>query len=311
MYAIAHKPLIAGVALIGAAAIAAGPVTPPLPDSHLPAVYSGAVQLTTTYQDFFHNTVLDVQDLVGNFVAAPAPVLTQIAINQYDNISGLVEGLVKGVTGSFTALTTTTPKYLQRAVASLQIGDLTGATEYLIAAAEAPLGPLIADLTPAVQIAVANPVLNVAKTLEILLQPGLINDGIDALTGPLFSIAVATAQEVQDVVGGKTNILTALIDAPATIADAVLNGSNGQPGLLTSDGPIGYTHGALVEIAKAIDPPPGVLQTLSPASATAPKVATLAVKPAAATVGTGSAKSGAAATAAGSAKSVSAHHAHR
>src|SRR5262245_12222553 len=124
MHTAVRNPLMAGVALAGASVIAVTPVAPPLPDIHVPAVYSGPVQLTTTYQELLDNTVANVQALVNEFLAAPAPILTQVLANQIANLQGIAQGAQDTVSQTLDALTVTVPGLVQEALAALAAGDL-------------------------------------------------------------------------------------------------------------------------------------------------------------------------------------------
>ena len=77
--------------------------------------------------------------------------------------------------------------------------------------------------------------------------------------GPVVSTALATAQAVQDVIDGNPDVLTAVIDSPATITDGLLNGFvafEENEGLLTAGGPIGFGLTMRQDIATALEPGP-------------------------------------------------------
>src|SRR5262245_49869145 len=133
MHTAVRKPLMAGVVLAGASVIAVSPVAPPLPDIHVPAVYSSSVHLTTSYQELIANTLDNAGALLDTFLSAPAPILTQILANQIASVQGIVAGVGGTVSDTLTALTVTVPTLLQEALAALAVGDLVTVTENLLA----------------------------------------------------------------------------------------------------------------------------------------------------------------------------------
>lgn len=87
----ALRPYVtAGVALVGASVIAASPVAPPVPDMKVSATpsVSAAMQLTATsnpliaFSQLFGNTVTNATGLFEQFLATPAPILSQVLVNQ-------------------------------------------------------------------------------------------------------------------------------------------------------------------------------------------------------------------------------------
>lgn len=72
-----------------------------MPDVQVPAVYSGTVQLATTYEELLENTLANAQALLDTFLDAPAPILEQILANQSANFEALLEGLVTTGEGSW------------------------------------------------------------------------------------------------------------------------------------------------------------------------------------------------------------------
>ncbi|MGE2734964.1 outer membrane porin GjpA [Mycolicibacterium vaccae] len=87
MYTALRPYATAGVAMLGASAMAIAPVvvTPALPDLKLaaPAVQlSAAIDPLTPVLDLFNKSEVNVANLVGSWLEAPAPVLQQIIANQ-------------------------------------------------------------------------------------------------------------------------------------------------------------------------------------------------------------------------------------
>ena len=87
MYTTLRPYATAGVAMLGASAIAIAPVvvSPVLPDIRVasPAVHlSAAIDPLTPLLDLFNKSEVNVAGLVAAWLEAPAPVLQQVIANQ-------------------------------------------------------------------------------------------------------------------------------------------------------------------------------------------------------------------------------------
>jgi hypothetical protein len=82
----------AGVALVGAGAIAMAPLAPPMPDIKVanPSVnLSAAVDPFTPWVDVLLNSEANITTLIDDWAAAPLPVLQQVIANQLRYFSEL------------------------------------------------------------------------------------------------------------------------------------------------------------------------------------------------------------------------------
>src|SRR5690349_12279040 len=81
----ARPCLAAGVALVGAGAIAVSPLSPPMPDVRVasPAVHlSAAIDPITPWLNVFNTAEVNFANLVNTWLEAPAPVLQLVIANQ-------------------------------------------------------------------------------------------------------------------------------------------------------------------------------------------------------------------------------------
>ncbi|CAJ1500851.1 outer membrane porin GjpA [[Mycobacterium] kokjensenii] len=90
---IAAPWVAAGIALVGAGAIAATPATAPL--AALSDLQSRAVQLTASWDDVLATAQANAADIQDHFSAAPFPALQQQLANQIGYIQGLLDGSLK------------------------------------------------------------------------------------------------------------------------------------------------------------------------------------------------------------------------
>src|SRR5690242_656437 len=89
MEAVARSYLLAGVALVGAGAIAVGPIQPLPPDVQVPAMPSSAVPVELNalvnpielWANVISKTVTNVGGIAETVLANPAPILGKIAEN--------------------------------------------------------------------------------------------------------------------------------------------------------------------------------------------------------------------------------------
>jgi hypothetical protein len=231
-----------------------------MPDVQVPAVYSGTVQLATTYEELLENTLANSEALLDAFLDAPAPILAQILENQTANLEAILEGLGTTAQGILAALTQL-PTLVQAAFEEFAEGNLVGGLEVLFDAVF-ELALFTTDtLLPPLQDAILGPLFNTVNAVAVLTDPANIFNGAFGLVGPVLATVLASAQAVEDVIEGDPDTLTALINAPATITDGLLNGFD-FPGLLSPPdpvvlaGPIGFALDLRQQIADAITPEP-------------------------------------------------------
>ncbi|MED5816132.1 hypothetical protein VST63_27555 [Mycolicibacterium sp. 050232] len=257
----ARPYLAAGVALLGAGAIALSPVAPPMPDVTVPAISTAAVNLSATtdpiqaYTDLFTNVFTNVQARIGDELADPAPVLQQIAANQIGSLTDIATALQEAGAALSKSLDASNPYGLpakfQEAFQGLLAGDIEGG----VAAAWqgilfTALG--LAELLPAMQHAFAQPVVNLGKVLsdpQVLLAPAI------GLLVPVYATLSTSAEAAQGIVDAATagdplGVLSAMAAAPAVIGDAMIN-----EGLLGDSGLVGIMRSAREYVATLIAPP--------------------------------------------------------
>lgn len=249
---VAVRPyLTSGIALVGAGVIAVSPVAPPMPEIEVAAVHSAPVALTATYAELIDNTLSNL-GFLGNdlFEEGIAPILQQIAVNQLT----LVQDLGAAVHRLFEASNPTgIPATLTTALEQLAAGQIQEAAETL------STGVILAALPvlPPLQVPINNLVAVIDLIPQIIPQVGI------ALISPPLSLFQGTAAAIQDVVdafgtGDFTAVVNAIINAPATILDGVINGypENGFPGLIGANGgALGVIVNIRDMILDAITPP--------------------------------------------------------
>jgi hypothetical protein len=289
---VASRPrLNAGIALVGASVVAVCPLAPQMPDVHLPSVQSAAVELAALsnaiaapvvspieqWTQVVQAAITNLGALGQQLAADPAPILQQILANQ--SADGVILGNASAAAS--TALTTAAqalPAALQTAAKSLEAGDVTGA----VAALTGPVIPLALGLVDAGFNAsvgawnvVANETQNFANVVAAV--PQLPLSALLAVASPLISDINASADIGQAIADAGTardleGVVTALVNAPATLTGATLNGYGTNPilgtpegGLLSGVGEIpGITDGTIAGLLALRDT---IAKALAPAAA--------------------------------------------
>jgi hypothetical protein len=264
--------LTAGVAAVGASAIALTPlVTPTLPEVHIPSAHAVAADVALAavpnpierWGEVFEATKFNIEDLFAMVAAAPAPVAEQLIKNTLANVDVLVNGLSDSAQQIITALGTI-PSALQNAVAALSAGDIEGAvTTLLDPLLGAGFGALL-SLAPVFEISTevvnrAAEVINTIFSAETVLRASIAIGGL--LLSPINALA-HTAQEIFNGFDGGdfTSAVYAVLNIPADLVNAFINGYGDitvdlgfgplaipAPGLLTGpSGPFGDLPAGLV-----------------------------------------------------------------
>lgn len=246
----------AGVALVGAGVIAASAVSPMpdihLPDVHLPAVrtidvgLAAAVNPLDVYGKVIQDALANAGQLVEN--AKPGQVLAQILANQLGSAGALGGALQHTGDAIATALSTQVPALLQTALSQLTTGNVAGAADSIL---QIPLviGLPAADLLPALGQLLTKPLQNLVNVVNAFTAPSIENLlVISGLIAPLISTPAAAAAAFQNVLnafgtGDPAAVVNAVLSAPATIVDGLLNGGYGPdlgplvtPGLVVKAG---------------------------------------------------------------------------
>lgn len=221
----------AGVALVGAAAIAATPVTAPAPD-----VQSRAVQLTTAgidlfsgWENAFTTAMTNTTALWDGFTAAPLPVLQQVITNDigylkdlltFSPASGNILGdILTHVTKAFEAST-----FLGGDQVDF-INPLTAAT------LDSNHSILFLGLTgQAVSLGFADPGWLIHTLTQLMASP--LSGVLIGAVGPLISPLVELGNSLAGAVGALfsatpdwTTALNDLLNIPGNMVGAFLNGS--------------------------------------------------------------------------------------
>ncbi|OBF41046.1 hypothetical protein A5724_05580 [Mycobacterium sp. ACS1612] len=206
-----------------------------LPDLHLPTVRSMEVDLAAAvnplaiYSQVLQDALANIQTLGENF--KPGQVLQAILANQLSGVNGV--GTALGQTGSdLGAVVAQLPATVQTVVSQLAAGNISGATNTLLTVPVEAVLPL-QNLLPALTNLVTQPMQNLVNVVHAFTNDTLGTQLILAgLIAPLISTPAAAATAVQNVIGAVASgnpaaAVSALIAAPATIADGFLNGGFG------------------------------------------------------------------------------------
>lgn len=290
MHVAARRPIKPGIALAGAAVIAVSPLAPTLPgahmpDIHLPPLHSAQVELTALTNPLelwakVLGTALDnAGQLGGEVFNGQAPIIDQIMKDQLADMAVLGNAAQSTMDAVNTAVSGL-PDTLQSAANQLAAGDITGAVDMIVSAA-LPLALSLVDGFNAGFPVVANTVQNLANV--VAATPSLLLPTLLAVTGPVISMVNAGAASTEAVVtalgaGDFEGLANAMIDAPATLTGAVLNGFGNSPlglpspGLLSPTGAFGaFSAGTIAGlldlrdiVTKALHPLATPGETLQP-----------------------------------------------
>jgi hypothetical protein len=245
----------AGVALVGASLVVASTVAPVpdihLPDVHLPALRTVEVGLAAAanplaiYSQVLHDALANVSTLAEN--AQPGVLLKQLLANGLNDVTTVGGGIA-------SALTTQVPALVATAVTQLAAGNVAGAANALLQI------PLAVGL-PALP-ALFNPLQSVANVINAFTADPLATELLlSGFIAPLISTPAAAATAIQNVIGAVATgnpmaVVGALLGAPATVADGLLNGGYG-PDLAPLTGLAGVivkAGGLLSSSSISIDP---------------------------------------------------------
>lgn len=202
------------------------------------AMSTAAVNLTSSPFDLYGQVLgtatANLQaDLKSYMELGLFPILRQVLTNQVGTIGGLVNALGDSGKAVVTALTAQVPGYLGAAFSDLGKANVEGALNNLqlaivlpIFAAINPIGPLPKALGNLISQPLQS-MINIANDLpNLLLELGL------GIISPVASTLGAVGTAVQNVInavkaGDLGKLATAVIQAPATVVDGLLNGFRG------------------------------------------------------------------------------------
>ncbi|OBF14477.1 hypothetical protein [Mycobacterium sp. ACS4331] len=259
--------------MVGAGAIALAPIHPPVSSVEIAApstAHFADVGLTastnpiTVWAEVLQRSADNAGALAQDFLAAPAPVLAQAIRNQLGNAAFLAvtaQQTVDLMLSTVGAL----PDTVKTLVTQLADGDIAGAVQTLTFAV-LPLGLGLVAPVLAVGAVANNVVQNFAAAFEVVTKVDNILPVLLGVGGPIFSVMYTIGQTGQAIVDGLRNldfaaVASTLINAPARLVDALLNGAGEllgpNPGLLTpspAEGEFGFGGpiAALLDLRKKI-----------------------------------------------------------
>jgi len=233
MHVAARPHVTAGIALAGAAVIAASPMAPTLPDIHLPnehEVQAAAVRLTAgwdplaAWQNAFNTASTNASTLADNFLLAPGVGLQQAIVNEV--------GFLKEVINDPSSLGTVLQQIATNAqtVASGLTG--VGASAATNKAAQAhsvdALHGALLSLLPTMLPAGVDPA-TVTQVLDVLASPasGLLMGAVGPVISPgvaLLNSALAVGAALQ--ASDPSAALSDLLNVPANMVNAFFNGAD-------------------------------------------------------------------------------------
>jgi hypothetical protein len=208
----------AGVALVGASAIAISPLvaTPSLPDITVanPAVHlSAAVDPITSWLNVLKTSEVNVEGLLSTWLDAPAPVLQQVIANQLRYLSELPD--LESIAGQIAA-------NVRAGLAAPFAEDLS-----TLDGDHAPIYDLLLNGIPGF----LDPVISPELAPLVRFSTSYLSGVLLGLVGPVIAPALALAGSggaIFDNLTGATPDLEAalntLVNTPAAMADAFLNG---------------------------------------------------------------------------------------
>ncbi|MGY4710391.1 hypothetical protein ACXDF8_12675 [Mycolicibacterium sp. CBM1] len=260
MQTFVRTSMTGGVALIGASAIALSPIVVTPQQMHMPAipVSSIAAALTasatstvdpfTEWVQVLTTTFNNIAALGQQVQADPDPILKQIIANQIDYATTISTGLANAG-GSLVANLTALPQAFQTAAQQLADGQINNALSTVFFAVLGLVEYPALQLLPLLNIPgqVLQNITNVVKAAPTVLVVASFSalSTVSTVEGAFGEIA----QTVYDAVGAGDfgTAVNAIINAPAVLTDAFLNGdpTTGAPGILT---PVGDGQSGLVAV---------------------------------------------------------------
>ncbi|QRY45537.1 hypothetical protein JVX93_01020 [Mycolicibacterium boenickei] len=254
----ARSYMAAGVALVGASAIAVSPMAPPVPEAHMPVALTAAIENPVTV---FEPAIAATQTLFSNFIERqttnPLPVLRQLATNVATGVQvfantdpvlvvalALTHGVITAqeIGPNLAALGESTSSAMNALVENLGVlaaglPDALQAAGALIAAGD-PNGAINAIMGPGVQpiinimLETVNPQINAVGHVLGVPQP-IIDAATESTLGVLIAVASATVgigfdlpgyplPLVKQVIAGTQSVLAAAASGdPGTFVNAV------------------------------------------------------------------------------------------
>lgn len=272
METVARSCLMAGVALVGAGAIAAAPIHPVLPASQAPAIpsSSASVELNALvnpielWAEVLSTTATNLGSIAQTVLENPAPILAKIIDNQLITAQ-VFASLASTFASGFADGVGLMPQQIEDSIRAILAGDIYQgsinlATAFLSPIVRGAFGAL--NQLPNLIAVLQNPFVNTAAVIETAITQGILNVGFPLLTqvlAPVGQIGL-TGQAIYD--GLQANdfeaVANAIISFPSDMVNTIVNGNTemGFPGLIGAD--FGLVPGLLAfgrAIADSIQPP--------------------------------------------------------
>ncbi|WP_395310424.1 hypothetical protein V4U86_06260 [Mycobacterium sp. AMU20-3851] len=229
----------AAITLVGAGAIAIAPVAPPLPDIQPRTVSSVEVQLAASsfvnpiayWGEVLTTTQTSLDRLLTEAGTDPFPVVRQIIANQ----TGYADMIGTALSSTAEGLVQWTVETIQRRVPEIMTalgqGDLVGAAQVMKFAVTA-LGIAGFGMVPLLSLPyrIAQNLANVFETMVAVgANTGIIGKpafGLLNVLNTMIGAVAAVGQEFLDAAkaGAPVSALSTIINAPAFLTDALLNG---------------------------------------------------------------------------------------
>ena len=265
----------AGVALVGASVIAASMVSP-APDIQLPdlgpALHGAQLGLTAVtnplevYERVFGDAINNIGTLADN--AMPGQVLQQLLTNQLDSLDTLGGALGTAVEGIGTSLAGL-PAVVETAAGQLAAGDIVGAANTLLLFPVELVFSVAGDVLPAVETVLLQPLQNLQNIISTFLTLNLETELLlGGFVAPLISTPAAAAVALQNIVTAALSlnplaVASAIVTAPAIVADGLLNGNYGPDLGPLVGSPFPTFAGGLLASPDLIENPDGTFITVT------------------------------------------------
>jgi hypothetical protein len=236
--------MTAGVAVVGAGALAVAPVIATPPDVRIvnPAVHESGTALDS-YVETVREALENLEALLGSALALPAPKgwTLELALGNLLDDPGGVALFVDELEAMGPVAGASVPVLLQNAAEAISATVEQAATGNVEMAVVSLIKTYVA-LAPAVTALVVSPLTLVAPELGEAAS-GVLATSVGAVLEPVLSGVGATGLPIQNVVEaldeakpGSGAVFGALVAAPGTVLDGVLNGFTYEPDHLTLPG---------------------------------------------------------------------------
>jgi hypothetical protein len=241
---LALRPYVtAGIAMVGATAVIASPVSVTPHDIHVPAVYSQEVQLAAVLNPFevfapiVGQAVANAQVIGQKVFDNPMPILRALTLNQLDS-AGTLAGLGVDVATALATMVLSVPGNLQTAIGLLQQGKVDQALKVVENGFVSPFIPLFMSGLPKLIEVLKRPLIDAQVLLDTLPSSLIVGVGF-----PLLNTAYGLQTQF---INGITGVVAALgTGNPEAVVNAIITGAANFTQELLNGNPANGTHGLL------------------------------------------------------------------